>query len=102
MVNKAIIIALLLCLSLAQDIEEVVYEDEPLEPLPPPPPMPEVAPEQPAAAPVPPPSAYPSMPPLKFNLATLKIYQNEVLAVLAILVYLLAYMQGKRENVKLM
>ena len=94
MVNKAIFIALLLCLSLAQDTDEVVYEDEPLEPLPPPPPTPEVAPEQ--AAPVPPPTAYPSMPPLKFNLATLKIYQNEVLAVLAILVYLLAYMQGKR------
>ena len=95
---------LLLSLSLAQEVEDIVYEDEELEPLPTPPTPPPPSPEEiPGPEPIPPPQMrQPSLPPIKFDLATLKIYKNEVLAVLGIFLYLLMYIRGKRANVRLM
>lgn len=96
-ITRVVLLLALLCLGLAQETEEIVYDEAILEPLPdvPPPPVEEPKPviiEEPSA------------PRRQFKLdwATLKQYQIEVLMVSVIFFYLLAYVRGKKANVKLM
>ena len=92
-----VVLVLLLTLSCSQEQEDIVYEEEQLDPLPPPPPEP----TPPIETPPPPPTQSPRSS-FKFDMATLKSYQHEVLLLLGIFLYLLNYLRGKKANVRLM
>lgn len=89
-----------LCLAASQEPEEIIYEEPTLDPLPTPPP--EVILEAPQPEPVE--STPPPKPrePFRLDMKTLKTYQNEVLVIGLVFFYLMMYVRGKGNNVKLM
>lgn len=93
----ATICLLLICIAVAQETEEIVYEEPTLEPLPTPPPR-EVPEPEPLSAP----SVQKPREPFKLDMRTLKTYQNEALVIAAVFFYLIMYVRGKAANVKLM